>query len=224
MENNIQKVIEFIKKFWKMILICILISTLISSIITFFLIKPKYEAETKVFIGKQKYKSSGQNYNNDEVQLYQRLLKTYTEVIKTKNIAKAAIKQGDLDTTVAELLNNLSVSPVTDTQILQLKYKDDSPQECYDGLYNITKVFIDVFKVLYPQGNVQVIEQVSTIGIAINPNNIINIALGVIIGMIFGTIIAFLMEYSNHTFNNKEDLENQLGVSVLGIIPVNEEK
>lgn len=221
MENNIQKVIEFIKKFWKMILICILISMLISSLITFFMIKPKYEAEAKVFIGKEKYKNTGQSYNNDEVQLYQRLLKTYTEVIKTKNIAKAAIEQGNLDVKVNDLLNNLSVSPVTDTQILQLKYKDDSPQECYDGLYNITKVFIDVFKVLYPKGNVQVIEQVNTTGIAIGNNSIIGIGIGAILGLLCGILIAFLSEYNNTIFKSKEDMEKELGISVLGVIPIN---
>lgn len=75
------------KKRRKIIALITLLFTLASAILSFFVIKPKYEANTKLFIGKE---STGTNesYSQSDVIMYQTLMKTYCEVIKTKEFVK----------------------------------------------------------------------------------------------------------------------------------------
>ena len=88
---KIEEIVDILLKRWKMILSITLIATLTAAIISFFVIAPKYEASTKVFIGKEN--TQDQNYNSNDVQMYQKLLKTYAEVIKTNDLIENAINK-----------------------------------------------------------------------------------------------------------------------------------
>ena len=86
---SISEIIDAVKKRWKIIALCTLIATLLSGIFSFFIIAPTYEASTKVFIGKEE--SSVENYNYNDITMYQKLLKTYSELIKTKDLINRSI-------------------------------------------------------------------------------------------------------------------------------------
>ena len=58
----------------------------------FFVINPQYEASTKVFIGKDE--SGDQSYSQNDVLIYQKLIKTYSEAIKTKDLISRGLKEG----------------------------------------------------------------------------------------------------------------------------------
>ena len=84
--NNISEVLGGIKDKWKDIVLIVLSFLLISSIYNIFFINKEYEANVKIFIGKQKFKNITETYNNEEINLYQRLITTYSEVIKSKKL------------------------------------------------------------------------------------------------------------------------------------------
>lgn len=219
MEENIKiaEIIDALKKKWKLILICILTMTLLSAIVTFFLIKPQYEASTKLFIGKEEAKVKA--YDNNDVVMYQKLLKTYSEVIKTKDLAKVAIKESKVNIKQQELLNNLTVVPVVDTQILQIKFEGENPNEAKKIVSAVTEEFISLSNELVPNGNIQVLEGVQVPKNPISPNKKMNIAIGLLLGLMIGVGMVLLLEFLNDTFKNKEQLERNLEIAVLGVIP-----
>ena len=66
----------------EIIVLITIAATLVSAILSFFVIKPKYEATTKLFIGKQESQDNNA-YNNNDVMMYQQLMKTYAQLVKT---------------------------------------------------------------------------------------------------------------------------------------------
>lgn len=214
---NIQEILEAIKKRWKLILICVLTATLIASIVTLFLIKPQYESKTKVFIGKEE--GEGQAYNQNDIAMYQKLLKTYSEIIKTKDLLNVAIKESNIDVKTNEVLSNLSVVPVADTQIIEIKYKGTSSSEAAILLNEVKKEFVKVAKDLVPNVNIRVLEDVRENKVPVSPNKKMNITIAVLLGAIGGIGIVFLLEFIDNSFKTKDQLENRLGVPVLGVIP-----
>ena len=80
---SIAECLEEMKKDWKTIIRVVISFILLSGLYTTFFIKQQYEASVKVFIGKQKYRNNTENYNNKQIALYQRLITTYSEVIKS---------------------------------------------------------------------------------------------------------------------------------------------
>ena len=218
-EVKLEDIFETLKKNFRFILIITLLTTLVSVGITLFLIPPKYEASTKVYIGKEQFKNLSTNYTNEEVNMYQRLIKTYSELVKTKDLMKNSIKNGGQDIDVNEALSKVQATSVADTQILQIKYTSNSREESYNMVYGITEEFMKLSKKLYPSGHVYIIQQPVVPENPVGPNKTMNIAIGALLGMAMGIGIVVLKEYMNNTFTDKEELEEILQLSCIGVVP-----
>ena len=218
---RIEDIVNMLVKRWKMIVLITLITTIFSAIISFFIILPKYEASTKLFIGKEnnQIKVQEQIYDNNDVEMYQKLLKTYAEVIQTNDLVEKAVDLNSLGIKSKEILKNLKVTPRVDTQILEIKYTSRDKVLASDILNSVTTEFIKSSAELIPNGNVKIIESVKIPEKPVSPNKIMNIAIAFFLGLMLSIVLSFLLEFIDNTFKNKEEMEDILGLPVLGVIP-----
>lgn len=214
---NLDELFEALKKRWLMIVSITLIATIISAVLSFFIIKPKYEASTKVFIGKDE--SENQSYSQSDVLMYQNLMKTYSETIKTKDLITRGLDSTNFDIDPLEVLENLTVVTVTDTQILEIKYKSNDPQVAKAVIEVVSDEFIKTSNKLVPNGNIQIIEAVELPEKAISPNKEMNIGIAFLLGLMIGIGIAILLEFLDNTFKNKDQVDLELDIPVIGLIP-----
>ena len=170
-----------------------------------------------MFIGKEE--SEDTVYNTNDIQMYQKLLQTYAQAIKTKDLVGRAINSLNYELEPSKVVGALTVTPVADTQILQIKYKSKNQQEAVDVLKNVTEQFIITSKELVPNGNVRVIEEVEFPENPVSPNKKMNIAIAFLLGLMVSLGLVFLLEYLDNTYKNKEQLEKELDIPVLGVIP-----
>lgn len=217
---SISEIINAVKKRWKIIALTTVLATVVSGIFSFFVISPTYEASTKIFIGKEGAESEG--YNSSDVSMYQNLIKTYSELIKTKDLVNKAIDNSQYDLSVNNVLNGITVNTLTGTQILQISYQSKSPSIAKNILESITNEFITKAEELVPNGNVKILESVELPKNPVAPNKTMNIAIAFILGMMVGFGIVFLLEYLDNTYKNKEQLEKELDIPVLGVIPMSD--
>jgi len=220
LEENIislNDIFEILKRKWKIILVFALTSTLVASIALFLLITPQYESTTKVFIGKDESQQEG--YNILDIQMYQKLLKTYAEIIKTEDLVKSAIDKTGLEIKPKEAVENLTVVSLADTQIIEIKYKSSSPEEAVKLISAIKDEFVKLSTELVPNGNVQVIEEPRFPLSAVSPNKSMGLIIAMVLGIFMGIGVIFLIEFMDSTYKNKDILEQELNISVLGIIP-----
>ena len=215
---SISDIVEAVKTRWKIIALSTLATTLVAVILSFFIISPTYEASTKVFIGKEESNMEGYNYN--DITMYQKLLTTYSELIKTRDLVNRAIANSKYDLDATEVLNSVSVSTVSDTQIIKISYKSISPEMAKDMLESLTNEFIVTAQELVPNGNVRILENVELPKKPVAPNKKMNIAIAFVLGAMIGFGIVFLLEYLDNTYKTKEQLERDLDIPVLGIIPM----
>ena len=217
---SISEIIDAVKKRWKIIALTTVLATVVSGIFSFFVISPTYEASTKIFIGKEGAESEG--YNSSDVSMYQNLIKTYSELIKTKDLVNKAIDNSEYDLSVNSVLNGITVNTLTGTQILQISYQSKSPSIAKNMLESVTNEFITKAEELVPNGNVKILESVELPKNPVAPNKTMNIAIAFILGMMVGFGIVFLLEYLDNTYKNKEQLEKDLDIPVLGVIPMSD--
>jgi capsular polysaccharide biosynthesis protein len=126
---RVEEVVDALKNRWQLIVVITLIATILATVVSFFIIKPKYQASTKLFIGKESSGKVEENYNNNDVQMYQKLLKTYSDVIMTKDLVEKSLAVKNINLKTGEVLGNLRVTPKTDTQILLISYTSTDKQE-----------------------------------------------------------------------------------------------
>jgi len=223
MDLQIQDVFRILKNRWKIIVGIATAITLFVAVMSFFVIKPVYEVNTKVFIGKDevngaKYTNDDVKYDNNDVQMYQKLLKTYSELIKTKDLIRNAINNNNLNITPIEVINVLKITPSADTQILQVSYQNTDNILAKEVLVNVVSEFIKETKELIPNGTVKVIESAELPQDPISPNKVKNIGLAFLVGLMMGIMTALLKEYMDDTFKTKEQTEKTMEMPVIGMI------
>lgn len=218
---RIEHLLEIFMKRWKFIIVITLIITGISTIISFFMISPKYEANTKLFIGKENGRIQTQDniYGYDDIDMYQKLLKTYAEVIETNDLIERAVILENLGLSSEDVLKNLRVIPRSETQILEVRYTSTDKFQAKEILDSITAEFIKSVKELIPSGNVKIIEKVKIPEKAVSPNKIMNIAAAFFLGLMISIGLIILLELMDNTFKREESIEEILELPVLGIIP-----
>lgn len=219
---NISEIIDSLRKRWKMIVLITILFTLASGLISFFVIKPEYKATTKLFIGKQE--SNNQDYNSNDVMMYQKLLSTYAEVIKTDDLISKALTKSHIDRQAISVLGKLVVTPRADTQILEISYEDTDPYTAKNVVTSVTDEFIKYSKTLIKNGNVQIIQKAQVPEAPVSPNKKLNIAIAFIVGLMVSIGLALILEFMDNTFKTKEELEKTIGLPVIGVIPELSEK
>lgn len=225
--KNISEVLDEIKDKWKNVVLIVLSFLLISSIYNIFFINKEYEAKVKIFIGKQKFKNITETYNNEEINLYQRLITTYSEVIKSKKLINESIKDSKINYLQDNnenincdlVMENLTVNPIANTQIIEIKYKSLNPQQSYDLLYSITENLISYSKELYPNVNITILEQVHVNLNEVTSEKLAIIGLALMLGLIIGIGGIIGVRYLNNTYKNQKSFEEEIGLTVIGVIP-----
>ena len=218
---KIEDIIDALKSRWQMIVGIALVAIILSTVVSFFLIKPKYQASTKLFIGKDSSDTVKESsYNSSDILMYQNLLKTYVDVIKTNDLISKAISGKSIVSSTAAIKGGLTVEAVTSTQILEISYVSTDKNESKEVVDAVATQFIKTSNELIGNANVKIIESVTLPESPISPNKKLNIAIAALLGLMVGVGLALLLEFMDNTFKDKEQVENILGLPVLGSIPI----
>lgn len=223
MENiKAQEIINSLIKRWKIIIIISLVFTVLAAIFAFFILKPKYETEIKLFIGKES-SSENSNYNNSEVIMYQNLMQTYSQLVTTDSVIEPALKVANVPMNEAgKVIGGISVVQSSTTQILDIKYQSEDKAKLIPIINAITESFIYKATKLIPGSNIQIIQNAQMPNEPVSPNKTLDIVIGFVLGLIVGIMVALGMEYLDNTIKSKEELEKIMDIPVIGMIPYND--
>lgn len=220
-EIDICDILTSLRKRWKVIALATALGIIISMVVTFLIITPKYTASTKLFIGKENSESVSDNniYNNNDIQMYQKILQTYADIIQTRTLVTSSLERNDINMNSIDVLKNLKVTPKDDTQIIEVTYVDEDPYRAKDVLESISNEFINYSSSLISNANIQIVEDIYLPEKPSSPNNVLNITIGFFAGLIMGLVLSLSLEYIDNTFSDKKALENGIGITVIGDIP-----
>ena len=156
---------------------------------------------------------------NSDLQAGSYLVKDYREIILSQNVLSQAIEELKLDLTPAELSKKISVSVPTDTRILSITAKDGDPKEAAriaNGLRNVAaEKIIAVTKV----SDVTTLDEAEVPQSPSSPNIRRNVLLGFIAGAGLMVVLMVVVEVLDDRVKRPEDIEELMGLALLGIVP-----
>ena len=205
------------KRFWIIGLISV-IAMVISGVISFFVLSPVYEAKSTLIVNTEKNEDT-QMITGDQFNVTQKLAVTYGEIIKSRTVLEDVIKNLKLDYEYENLTDNVTVSPVKDTQIISISVQDTNPKKARDIANEIPKVFEKEVKRITKANDIQVIDKAILPENPIKPNKMMNVLIAAVLGMMIGLFVVFLIEYLDNKLKTPQDIEKHLGLSVIGVIP-----
>lgn len=154
-----------------------------------------------------------------DLQLGASLTSDYTVLIKSTPVLEQVIENLNLDTTVEDLKNQISINNPTDTRILEITVQDTDAamaKKVVDEIANVSSDYIgDKMEVVPPK----VIEVGKIATVRTSPSVKKNIMLGFLLGFVACAGIIVVYAVMDDTIKTEEDIEKYLGVSVLAKVP-----
>ena len=120
---DLREYLSIIKKKWFIMAILCVVCVAASAVYSFFIAKPVYQAETTLIVKTEKTEGTN-TVTSDQIKTTQQLAVTYGEIIKSRKVLDDVIKNLDLDESYGQLSGKISVSTVSDTQIIKISVQD----------------------------------------------------------------------------------------------------
>ena len=221
------ELMEYFNIVKKRILLVILITigaTALSGILSYFVIVPTYKADISVIIGKIENSSEVSQVSYNEVIMYQKLVKTYSEFAKSRRVSEHVIEALGLKMDPSQLQAMVSVAPKGDTEFLTITIKSKDPKAAMDIANQLARSLKYISNDVKKVDNVQLLDEALEPTMPDNPNPKLNMAIAFFIGLMISLGIAFLLEYLDNTVKSQEDIEKLTGIPVIGVIPLTLDK
>lgn len=214
-EIDLLDLIFMVIRRWKVIVLMIIPTVALGFF--FAMTRPSvYQADTTLIV------SSGMQsvgLESSDIALNQKLVVTYSEIAKSRDILTRVISKYDLIESPAALGKRISVRPVKDTELIKLTYSCNDPKLAEAVTNELANEFIK--KV----GQVMKVRNVSVVEKAIEPRSPLPKGRGkillasIILGGMLGAGVALLIEFLHKKVRKSSDMEKILGVQMLGMIP-----
>ncbi|MFC3927413.1 Wzz/FepE/Etk N-terminal domain-containing protein [Streptococcus caprae] len=213
-------VLMLLRKLWSkkfLITLIALIFGTLSLVASLFLLSPAYSSTTRLYVVNQN--STNNSLTSQDLQAGSYLVRDYQEIILSKDVMANVIADNGLDTTVDDLTSQVSVSIPTDTRVISITVEDDSPERAALVANSIREEASEKIK------EVTKVEEVTTLEVAevptepSSPNVKRNTILGILIGGFLTVVAILIKEVLDDRIKRPEDIEEVLGLTMLGVIP-----
>ncbi len=220
-EINLKELFTYFKNRIFVMLIIVLVVLLLGSVYSFFLKVPVYESTSSIVLVSDEGQAggNGNGYSQTDVQLNKGLVSTYSEIVKSRRIAEAVIKNLSLDYTVDELLDEVKVTNSDNTEIIKIRVIDKDKGLAAEIANEIVKVFSEEIKSIYKLQNVSVVDVAEEAAEPYNINYLKEFAIYLLVGIVLAGAIIFIIYYFDTTIKSPEEIENGLGLPVFGVVP-----
>lgn len=191
-----------------------IVCALITGIISIYCITPMYTAVSKIYI-----LTSDSMLNLSDLQMGSSLAEDYAEVIQIRPVIEQVAENLKLELAYEELLECVSVTNPSDTRIIriQVTYKDPVlAKEIADEISEVSREQIsEIMKVEKPT----IMESAVVPKEQSSPNNVKNIFLGALLGIVLSIAISIFQYILDDTVKTSEDVEKYLGLNLLAAVP-----
>ena len=148
-----------------------------------------------------------------------KMIKTYRQIIQSRKIVGKVIENLNLNYTYEQLSNMMSVSTVSDTEMLSISIKSEYYSEAPIIANEVANVFIAQMKEDMGIENIVVIDEALENLTPVEPNMFKLMILGLGAGLVLGCTLAFIFDSMDNKIKNHEDVKKYLKVKTIGMIP-----
>lgn len=211
-------VLYLLRKLWSRKFFIIFIALVVGTVAllgSVFLIKPKYTSTTRIYVVSR----TADSITNQDLQAGSYLVKDYQEVITSNEVLSSVIDKEKLSLTPNELSSMISVTIPTDTRVISISVEDDNAQEATTIANTVREVAAEKIKAVTKVDDVTTLEAAEVPKEPSSPNIKRNTLIGVIAGGGLAVISIIILEVLDDHVRRPEDIEDVLGLPLLGIVP-----
>lgn len=215
---SLQDLFKTIRKRIGLIALLTILAVTIAGVISFLVLTPVYQSSTEILVN-QSPTEAGQ-LTNQNIQTDLQLINTYSGIIKSPVILSQVVEELNLDMTSDQLTEKITVSNADQSQIVNISVQDEDPSMAVDIANTTASVFENDIQELMNVDNVRILSPavMKENPTPVAPNPMLNMAIAAVVGLMLGVGIAFLLDYLDTSMKDQQDIEDILGLPLLGII------
>lgn len=223
---------QLFKIFWnkrQQIITIVLVFLVIGAVYSYAFVKPKYQAYTTLLLAQSDITKEGDNQQQPNAQaqgitqsdltLNQKLVSTYSELVKTKNVLREVIKNLHLTISEDALRKNVNVSLVKETELIKITVTSKNALDAKNIANETSKIFKERVSEIYNISNVYIVDEAEEPATPCNISHTRDIAIFGAVGLVVAIAYVLIMNLFDTSINSAEDIEKELGITVLASIP-----
>jgi len=185
-----------------------------------------YTATATLYVGTQSIDTApgSVDLSGDRVQGFDRLIATFTEMLRSRESAQGALDATGVDRTNDEVRGSTGAAQVPNTNLLKVSVTDADPAVAQELANALANTFVDQIADVEAVDSasepiVRVFETAERPTVA-NPTSLFrNVMLAAIIGIVAAGVLIALLEHLDLSLRSSDDVERHLELPVLGTIP-----
>lgn len=218
-EVELKDLLEILKKNWWLILLLTIIGFVTAYFITDRYVTPIYEAKTVLFIGKEDASLGMVGISLGQINADSQLIIDYKQIALTHLVIDEVIKNLALDMSYNEFRSDVVIETVQESRLFTVGFQYYDPTTAKLVSDELAKqLSITVLEIVGVE-NIRILDRARVPQSPISPNKAQNAMIGGLLGLIASIAIIILMFLLDDTIKNEEEIENLIGVTVLGDIP-----
>lgn len=216
-EIELRELLHIVRRKWWILVAFVVASVLITGFVTRELIQPVYEAKSTVFIGKETDSIAGISFT--DLQLANQLVVDYQELIKTRLVTSEVIESLNLEISESAFVSRLDVRGIRDSRFIHILFRDEDPGLAMQIANSLSQSLVEGAREVVGVENVLIVDEAIVPTRPVSPNLQQNILIAGVLGLLLGFFLILFLHFLDNTIKREEDVERQLELPVLGIVP-----
>jgi capsular polysaccharide biosynthesis protein len=220
---SLKEIFEVLKKHIKTIIVSMFIGVGIAGAITFFVITPQYSSRAQLIVTLPQ--SDNTNGNLNDINYNLQMLNTYKDIITEGDalaiqVQERLAKDYDIQLSPAQIKETLTVSQSQNSQMFSISAKSSKAIDAEHIANTAAEVFQETVKdVLTNVDKTTIVSKATASSRPISPNNKLNLAIGLVLGLMVGIGLAFLLQLLDRTVKDSRFVTDNLEFTILGTVP-----
>lgn len=180
---------------------------------------PMYHGTTTIILVQKSDNNSSSNSYQNELSVNQKLVSTYSKIIKSRRVLEQVKNNLNLGSISVEgLANKIDVAGVNDTSIIKISVSDKDNSLAMKIANEVANVFKKEITNIYNLENVSIIDEAIVESTPYNINVKKELLLFILGGLVLSCCVTFIVFYFDNTIKSKKDIVN-LDLPVLAEVP-----
>lgn len=182
---------------------------------------PMYQANSTLFVmNRDKMEMTGQALDSSDIYFSQQLIITYGSIIQSRLVMSEAVNRLNIPGLSEAALNSVvSVGNTKESNLLNINVVWNDPQTAALICNTVSEVFAEKVNELTNSNNVDIVDKALVPDNPLPNHSIQKIFIGIVMGFMLGFGIVYVMSEFDSTVRYAGDIEDGLGLRVIGIIP-----
>ena len=214
---SISELINIFLRRWWIIALSAVILCVSGFFYSQFIVTPLYRTDGTLYVNARRTQTSDVSTTN--IMASQQLATTYKEILKRRTFLAQVAEDVGNKYSVGELSSMISMSPLNETEIMEIKVTGEVPEDVYAICHSVLTHAPDELIRVVNAGSVKILDdgQVPKTPYSPNVKNYTLVAFA--LGLALGAMIVFCIEFFDTRVKSRDDIINKYKEPLLGEIP-----